>query len=93
MSAQIKPQNEVVFAFGKDRDGCIIITLFDIHGDAMKADFAKTSGLEQSKLSGKAAIAKTGVIGEAVKALGLVRKHFTANGHNYYSYTKAEQPA
>ncbi|GIK43776.1 MAG: hypothetical protein BroJett011_76090 [Chloroflexota bacterium] len=87
MSTQ-KPTNEVVIAFGKDSNGCVIITLFDVHGDAMKAEFTKASGLEQSKLAGKAAIAKTGVIGEAVKALGLVRKHFNANGHNYYSYTK-----
>jgi hypothetical protein len=85
MSAQ-KPTNEIVIAFGKDHNGCIIITLFDVHGDEMKATVTK-AGFEQTKLAGKEAIKQTGKIGTMVKALGLVRKHFVANGHNYYSYT------
>jgi hypothetical protein len=89
MSTQ-KPSNEVVLKFGRDHNGCIIITVFDVHGEAMKADFAKASGLAESKLVGKDAIAKTGIIGQAVKALKLVRKEFIANGHQYFSYTMPE---
>lgn len=89
MSTQ-KPTNEVVIKFGKDSNDCIIITVFDVHGDEMKAEFAQASGLEQSKLLGKDAIKQTGVIGQAVKALKLVRKEFIANGHQYFSYTKPE---
>jgi hypothetical protein len=56
----------------------------------MKAEFAKASGLEQSKLLGRDAIVKTGIIGQAVKAMGLVRKEFTAAGKQYFSYTMPE---
>jgi hypothetical protein len=83
-----KPTNEVVIKFGKDHNDCVIVTVFDIHGEAMKAEFAKVSGLEQSKLLGRDAIAKTGIIGETIKKLGLVRKEFQARGHQYFSYTK-----
>jgi hypothetical protein len=83
-----KPTNEVVIKFGKDHNDCIIVTVFDVHGDAMKAEFAQASGLSETKLLGKDAIAKTGVIGEAIKAMGLVRKEFSARGHQYFSYTK-----
>ena len=89
MSAQ-KPTNEVVVAFGKDSNGCIIVTLFDVHGDEMKAT-VKAEGFEQTKLAGKDAIKQTGTIGSLIKKLGLVRKHFVANGHNYYSYTAPAQ--
>jgi hypothetical protein len=83
-----KPTNEVVIKFGKDHNECIIVTVFDVHGDAMKAEFAQASGLAESKLLGKDAIAKTGIIGETIKKLGLVRKEFLARGHQYFSYTK-----
>lgn len=89
MSTQ-KPTNEVVIKFGKDSNDCIIITVFDVHGDAMKAEFAKASGLAEAKLLGKEAIKRTGVIGQAIKALKLVRKEFIANGHQYFSYTMPE---
>lgn len=92
MSTQ-KPTNEVVLKFGQDHNGCIIITVFDVHGDAMQAEFAKASGLAESKLVGKEAIKRTGVIGQAIKALKLVRKQFIANGHTYYSYTMPEPAA
>jgi hypothetical protein len=85
-----KPTNEVVLKFGKDHNDCIIVTVFDVHGDEMKAEFAQVSGLEQSKLLGRDAIAKTGIIGQAVKAMGLVRKEFTAAGKQYFSYTMPE---
>lgn len=88
-----KPTNEVVIKFGKDSNDCIIITVFDVHGDAMKAEFAKASGLAESKLLGKEAIKRTGVIGQAIKAMGLVRKAFVANGNNYFSYTMPEPAA
>jgi hypothetical protein len=88
-----KPSNEVVIKFGHDSNGCIIITVFDVHGDTMKADFAKASGLAEAKLVGKDAIKKTGVIGQAIKALKLVRKEFIANGHQYFSYTMPEPAA
>ncbi len=85
-----KPTNEIVIKFGKDSNGCIIITVFDVHGEQMKAEFAQASGLAESKLLGKEAIKQTGVIGQAVKALKLVRKGFIANGHQYFSYTMPE---
>ncbi|MBE7553715.1 MAG: hypothetical protein HS126_21815 [Anaerolineales bacterium] len=88
MSVQ-KPSNEVVIAFGKDSNGCVIVTLFDVHGDAMKATVAQ-AGFEQTKLAGKDAIKQTGKIGAMVKALKLVRKEFIANGHQYFSYTMLE---
>lgn len=85
-----KPQNEIVLAFTKDRNDCIIVTLFDVHGDAMKSS-VKTAGFAETKLTGKDAIKQTGNIGSLIKKLGLVRKHFVANGHNYYSYTEPAQ--
>lgn len=88
MSVQ-KPANEIVIAFGKDSNNCIIVTLFDVHGEAMQAT-VKAEGFEQTKLAGKDAIKQTGTIGTMVKKLGLVRKAFVANHHTYYSYTAPE---
>jgi hypothetical protein len=62
------------------------VTLFDVHGDAMKASVAE-AGFDGTKFAGKEAIKRTGVIGGLIKKLGLVRKQFIANGHQYWSYT------
>ena len=86
MATQTKPNNEIVIAFGKDSDNCIIVTLFDVHGEQMQAAVIE-AGFGQTRLAGKDAIKQTGKIGTMVKALGLTRKAFVAKGHQYFSYT------
>ncbi|MBE7473140.1 MAG: hypothetical protein DPW09_36190 [Anaerolineae bacterium] len=81
-----KPQNEIVVALTKDRNDCIIVTLFDVHGDAMKTKVAE-AGFEGTKFAGKEAIKRSGAIVQLMKKLNVAKKHFVANGHNYWSCT------
>jgi hypothetical protein len=86
----MKPQNEIVIRFGKDSNGCIIVTVFDVHGAEMQ-ELVKAAGFPSMKLLGKDAIKQTAAIFALMKPmsaeLGLVHKAFVAKGTTYLSYT------
>lgn len=93
--ATTKPQNEIVITFAKDHQDLIAVTLFDVHGDKMKAAVRETGILELSdasdiKFAGKEAAKRTGQFKTLVEKLGLKRTPFLANGHQYFSYRMAE---